>query len=74
MGLHGGLIAIAFTEGEEIGLVRIAADFETQAARLLARRGSVFEDDGEEFVDLLWIDLKNDNDIDHAEATEAIFA
>ena len=72
--IKGGLIDVAFAEGEEIRLSVVAADFKTQAAGFQTRGGGVGEDDGEEFVDLLRIDLKDDNDVDHERKRESIFA
>lgn len=71
--VKGRLIDIALAQGEEIRLRVVTADLKTQATGLKARRGGVFEDHSEEFIDLLRIDFENDNDIDHGRPTEAIF-
>ena len=73
MQIKGGLIDVAFAEGEEVGLLVVEADFKTETAWLQTRGGGVFEDDGEELIDLLRIDLEDDNNVDHEHKREAKF-
>lgn len=73
MKLQSSLIHVALAQCEEIGLRSVTADFKAQATGLKTRCCGVFEHDGEKFVNLLWVDFENDNDIDHG-GTERRFS
>lgn len=65
MRIHGSLIDIRLTEGEEVGFFELTIDLEAQAAGFLDGFNSVQSDDAEKFIDAGGFDLQNDNDVDH---------
>lgn len=65
MSLHRIAVLIHFGQGENVGLVELLGDFESQATGLRTRRLGLGFDDGKEFLYAGGIDFENDGDTDH---------